>query len=591
MAVQYSIATAFKAVDKVSGAFKKMGVSAGLFGKKGSRAFGRVNKSASMLGSIIKGNLISGAISKGFGLIASGVRGVIDEFVDFDNAITSASAKFKNLTGQQLKDLAVTAREVGASTKFSAAEAAQGLDFLAMAGFSADQAMKVLAPTASLATVANVDLARSTDIASDSLGAFGLMTKDSVKLEKNFIEMNDSLAATMTATNTGIEDMFEAIKKGAPAFTAAGQGMNTFNSLVGTLANSGIKGAEAGTALRNVMLRLAKPTGEAADIMDSLGIQTQDSKGNFRDVVDILGQFEEATKKMGTAQKTAALSTIFGARTVTGINVLLKAGTKDIKSFRNELDNSGGAAERMADIMNNSLGNRLKALRSAAIEVGFKFLDAFKGDATDGITAITEALRTVNVEPLINMIKTVLELIKPFASKIIEVFGPLFGQLLDVIVPIIEEIKQPFFEILEFIQPLVDAFMPLVNLLSKLLAPAFRLIAGLIKFLVPVITLLVDTLTVLLEPVVDLINWVIDGLASVFSFFGGLFGSGETKIIEKRDITNTNDVTAPNEAIEQSKRDAFGGNANINVTAANGASIESVDDNLVGVDLKAVGAN
>jgi TP901 family phage tail tape measure protein len=414
----YTVSTAFKGIDGISGVFTK------------------ASKKASMFGSIVKGNLVSGAISKGIGIAAQGVRVATTEFIAFDDAITAASAKFQDLTPDTLEALKLEARKVGAETKFSATEAGQGLDFLAMAGFNAQQSMKILAPTAKLATVANVDLARSTDIASDALGAFGLMTKDSTKLQKNFIMMNDSMAATMTRSNTGIEDMFESIKKGAPAFTAAGQSMNTFNSLVGIMANSGIKGSESGTALRNVMLRLAGPTGEASKVLTRLGIKTQDQSGNFRDIVDILADFETGLKGMGTAQRTAALSTVFGARSVTGINILLQEGTENIRKFREGLINSGGAANEMAAIMERSLGNRLKALRSALLEVGFKMLDTFAGKGKTGIENFTNAIRGMDVQPLINTLKLLFGILKVLvkissvAFKVGQAIGRFSGRIL-----------------------------------------------------------------------------------------------------------------------------------------------------------------
>jgi len=427
---EYAVATAFTARDRITGAFRAMGRGAGVFENKATKSFRNVGRAGSRVGDIIKGIIGAQLITRGIGALTQGLRTVTTEFISFDQAITSASSKFKDLdlateAGQKtLKALGRTARDVGSVTQFTAGQAAEGLDFLAMAGFNVEQAMISLAPTVDLATVGQLDLGRATDIASDSLGAFGLMTENTADLQKNFTRLNDVMALTMSRTNTNMEDMFESIKKGAPAFTAAGQSMESFNTLLGVMANSGVKGSESGTVLRNMMIRLSKPTGAAQKAIEQLGINTQDAQGNFRDIVDILGDFEVGLKGMGTAQRTAALSTIYGGRAVTGVNILLGEGTDKLRAFRNELLNAGGASKNMADIIRQSLQNRLAALRSATIEVGFKFVEAFEKKGGAAIDALTEAVRNFDVEKVLNFAKKAVELFKQWKPVI---FGIVAG--------------------------------------------------------------------------------------------------------------------------------------------------------------------
>lgn len=432
---QFAVSNRFTAKEGVTKAFGKMEKGAGRFGSKATKSFRQASRSASRFQDVTKGILAAGLIQRGFGRITQGVRAVTTEFLDFDQAVTSASSKFKglNLTTEEgqktLLRLKKTARDVGAATQFSAGMAAQGLDFLAMAGFNAEQAMAALPGVVDLATVANVDLGRATDIASDSLGAFGLMTADTTKLQKNFTRINDVMALTMSRTNTNMEDMFEAVKKGAPDFTKAGQSMETFNALLGVMANSGKKGAEAGTVLRNIMLRLADPSKEAEDAIKSLGIKTADAEGNFRDIVDILGDIEKGTKGMGEVQRTAALSTIFGARAVGGINILLTEGSDKIKAFRKELEGSAGASKKMANIMRTSLTNRLKSLSSAAIEFGFKFFTAFEKQAGGAIDKLTEIIRNFDPKPIIEGLKTAVRFTK-ILFNVMEPFLPILPVLI-----------------------------------------------------------------------------------------------------------------------------------------------------------------
>lgn len=349
----------------------------------------------------------------GFVALGAATAYIAREFIQFDDSLTSAAAKFPEFVAgteegaAMLERLGRVAREVGATTKFTATEAAQGLDFLAMAGFGAEQAMAALPGVANLAVVAQTDLATATDIASDAIGAFGLMTQDTAQLQVNFTRINDAMAQTMSTANTNMEDLFEAVKSGAPAFTAAGQDMETFNALAGIMANSGVKGSEAGTQLRNTMLRLANPTAEAAGLLRELGVVTQDEQGDFRDIVDILRDFESGLEGMGTAQRSAALATIFGARSVTGINLLLQEGSERIDDYRDSIYGAAGASQRMADIIGSSLANKLQGLKSAAIEVGFKFIEGFREKAAGAIDRVTEALRNMDVEAIIERISAV----------------------------------------------------------------------------------------------------------------------------------------------------------------------------------------
>ena len=425
----FAVSTRFTGRDLISKTFARMGKNADRFGNKSSKAFKKANRSASRFKDITKGILAAGGISKVLGGLKQGLSAVTTEFIGFDGAVISAAAKFKDINlataeGQKrLLELKKAARETGAATQFSAGQAASGLDFLAMAGFNATQAMAALPGVVNLATVANVDLARATDIASDSLGAFGLMTEDATQLQTNFTRVNDVMSLTMSRTNTNMEDMFEAVKKGAPDFTKAGQSLESFSALLGVMANAGKKGSEAGTTLRNIMLRLADPTKEARKAIKMIGIETSDADGNFRDIVDILADVEKGTKKMGEVQKTAALSTIFGARAVGGINILLTEGSEKIRAFRGELEGAGGASQKMADIMRTSIGNRLKSLSSAAIEFGFKIFTAFETRGAGAVDKLTEAIRNFDPKPIVEGIEVILTVTKFLFDGFMAVVG------------------------------------------------------------------------------------------------------------------------------------------------------------------------
>ncbi len=430
MAASFSIEAIFRAVDRMSNPMRGMNRNTSKFSRALRTDFAKAQRSVDQFTRNFKQKLGRGVRTAvlGVGLAAAAGLGMAArEFVDFENTITAASAKFgpafqKGADG--FIALGDTARQIGATTEFSATQAAKGLDFLALAGFQASQSMALLPGVVDLATAAQTDLASASDIASDSLGAFGLMTEDTDKLAANFTRTMDVMAKTTTTSNTDLATLFESVKKGAATFTASGQSLETFNALAGKMANAGLKGSESGTSLRNVMLRLAKPTGEAADVLKELGIRTQDQQGNFRDVIDIIADFEKGLVGMGDAQRTAALATVFGSRTVTGINLLLSEGSDSLRTYRDDLLGATGAAGDMAAVMRTSLSNQIKTLQSAALELGFKFIEAFQENGAGAIQAITEAINSFDVKPIIEGVKAAVNVIK-FLIPVLEVVGPL----------------------------------------------------------------------------------------------------------------------------------------------------------------------
>ena len=406
MAIKFKVGTTFGGKDETSRIFKRMGDSADKFGRRSKKAFGKASTAARGFKSVTKSILTAQLISKGISLVTRGVTAAATSFLSFDQAITSASSRFSDLNletkkGQKtLEALKKTAREVGATTEFGADQAAQGLDFLALASFTAEQSMKLLPGVANLATVANVGLAEATDIASDSLGAFGLQTDDTAQLTKNFTRIQDVLAKTTTTSNTNLTSLFETVKSGAPDFIQAGQSLETFATFAGVMANSGKKGSKAGLVMKNMMVRLAKPSKEAARVMERLGLKVKDSNGNFRDAIDILGDFGEAIKNKGSADRTATVAAVFGVEIQTGVNLLLAEGTEKLKEYRKRLIDSGGAAKKAAGIIRSSLINRIESLKSALTEVSFKFFEDFAGPGKKFITGLTEAVRKFDVTPI-----------------------------------------------------------------------------------------------------------------------------------------------------------------------------------------------
>ena len=420
MASKFSLEAVLSLTDKLTGPYgtttrKITGMNAGL-----SRSFNKLNAGINRgLKRITQVGLVA---------LGAGIAFSTREFIRLDDAITAAGAKFSdvdktNITAfkESLKELSMAARDVAKVTEFGAVDTAGALDKFALAGFKSTQAMVLLKGTTDLATVANTDLTTSVDIATDTLGAFNLVTEDTVQLEKNLTRVSDVMAKTTTTANTSLEEMFESIKAGGPAFKAAGQEIETFATLTGIMANAGIKGVMSGTSLRNMILRLSKPTGEAADVIKELGIQTEDSQGNFLDIINIIGQFEKGLKGMGSAQRTAALTTVFGARAVTGMNILLAEGSEALGAYREDLINSGGASKTMAEAMRTSLGNRLKVLKSGLTELGLQFIESFELQGRNALDLLIQKIQDFDMKPIIDGAQKAFELIAKWGPVIIDI--------------------------------------------------------------------------------------------------------------------------------------------------------------------------
>ncbi|WP_444818570.1 phage tail tape measure protein [Treponema denticola] len=416
MASKYAIETVFKVIDNITAPLDKIGIKGKAVGRILKNEFTKTEQQLANVGTKLK-SFAKGAMLTGVALAGLGIGVATKQFIDYDAAVTAATAKFKDLDitsadyKDNLKEVGKVSRQVAAVTEFNAVDTAGALDKMAMAGLTSKQSMALLAGTTNLATAAGADLTTAVDIATDALGAFGLMTEDEKLLEGNLNRLSDVMAKTTNMFNTDISGFFESTKMGAATFTAAGQSLEDFSAMVGVMASSGIKGSESGTQLRNMMLSLASPSKTAWAALDKLGIKTTDANGNFLNIIDILAQFEKGMKGLGNAEKEAMLSDIFGKRTVTGVTLLLAEGTEGLRRYSKELQNAGGTAANVAAAMRGSLSNRIKVLGSALTELGFKFIDAFAAKGGKAVENITEAITNFDPTPIINFLTTVFNVI------------------------------------------------------------------------------------------------------------------------------------------------------------------------------------
>lgn len=347
-----SIALIIKAIDRASAPIRKI---TGNF-KAMSVAVNRAQKAFA-----VGANMRQAA--EGVNTFARATRNLlaapISSFEDFEAAMSGVKAVSRGITDNEFKQLTEVAANLGATTRFTATQAAEGMKFLGMAGFSASKQILAIPAALDLATAAGTDLGRTTDILSDIMGAFNKEAEDTR-------DISDMLAVTITGSNTTLETLFETMKLVGPVATDMKISMQDVAAMTGIMGSAGIKGSLAGTALRAAIQRLVKPSAAAAEMLKRMRIETGDAQGNMRPLTDIIGDIATATEKMGTKQRGGILAEVFGVRALSGMSKLMqKMKGGEIKKFSDDIKNSTGATAEMARIMDDNAKGATVRLSSA----------------------------------------------------------------------------------------------------------------------------------------------------------------------------------------------------------------------------------
>ena len=294
---------------------------------------------------------------------------------DFESSMSNVQA-LSGATGSELEQLSNLAKEMGATTQFSASEAADALGYMALAGWDTQQSMDALPGVLNLAAASGMGLAEASDLVTDYLSAFGEEADQAGR-------MADVLSYAQANSNTTTAGLGEAFKNCAANANAFGLDIEQTTALIGKLSDQGLKGSEAGTALSAVFRDITQKMKDGNITIGKTKIAVQDANGNYRSMTDILRDVENATDGMGDAQKNAALMSTFTSDSLKALNILLQTGSGNIEDFEKELRNSSGTAEEMANIMNDNLNGQITALKSAlegaAIAIGEALLPMIKG--------------------------------------------------------------------------------------------------------------------------------------------------------------------------------------------------------------------
>lgn len=474
----------------------------------------------------------------GAGAVATGkwIKDSLNVYADYEDSMKQVQATM-GLTGvegeEAFKKLSEAAKEAGASTRFSASESADALNYLALAGYDAEQAIDALPGVLTLAAAGGMDLAKASDLVTDSMAALGLEISD-------MDSYMDMMARTSQKSNTDVQQLGEGILVAGATMKNAGQELDTLNVMLGVLANRGIKGSEGGTKLRNVIMSLTSPTSAAAKELDSLGISVTDSSGNIREMNEIFEDLNEKLGGLSESDKMNALSNIFNKQDLAAVNALLSGTGDEMNNLYNELANAEGAALQMSETMESGLAGSVRSLKSAyeglQITIGEQFSDMageVVGDVTSLVRDVTTILNdgfqegdiTAIGERISFFLMDGIKRISEYLPEVIEMVSIMLTELVNVLVALLPTLLPPLLEgaialltgiidaIVGNIEPLIEMVVYLVTTVAEFIIENLPLlIEAAIQIVVALALGIADALPELIPSIVEAIILIVDTL-------------------------------------------------------------------------------
>ena len=333
-----------------------------------------------MAGLMKKSAAVIGVVS------VAAAKKTIDVGKSFEAGMSEVQA-ISGASGKDLEKLSAKAKQMGATTKFSATESATALKYMAMAGWKTNQMVSGLSGVMNLAAASGEDLGTVSDIVTDSMTAFGLKAKDSGHFA-------DVLAKASSSSNVAM--MGETFKYVAPLAGSMKYSIEDTATAIGLMANAGIKGSQAGTSLRSIITRLVKPPKDAATALNALGISTTKADGSMKPLRETMAELREKFSGLTESQKASYASSIAGQEAMSGLLAIVNASDSDFNKLQKAIDNSSGAAKKQADVMNNNLQGALYDLGSVAESVGIGIYEDIKTPLTKAVGVGTAQLRILS---------------------------------------------------------------------------------------------------------------------------------------------------------------------------------------------------
>ena len=349
------------------------------------------NKGISNLSKIATTGLgvaVGNAITKVVDKVGSIGTAAVKVGMNFE-AEMSKVASISGATGDEFQKLIDKAKEMGSKTKFSATESAQAMEYMAMAGWKTQDMVDGLKGIMDLAAASGEDLATTSDIVTDALTAFGLKASDSTHFA-------DVLAKASSNANTNVAMMGETFKYVAPVAGALGYSVEDCSVAIGLMANSGIKASQAGTSLRQMLSRMAKPTDEAQAAMDKLGVSLTDSAGNMKSLDTVMGDLRNGFKGLSKAEQTQLATSLAGQEAMSGLLAIVNASDGDFDKLKDSIYNCKDAAANMAAVAQDNLAGQITSLKSKAEGLGIAFYGSIQEPLKELASVGVKALEDLN---------------------------------------------------------------------------------------------------------------------------------------------------------------------------------------------------
>jgi len=513
-----------------------------------------------------KGALIGvGALVAGLAAITMGIKKTVEEYADFEKSMSTVKA-ITNASSDEFIELTDKAKDLGRTTAFTAAQAADGMRFLGMAGFETNEILETIPATLNLAAASGIELARAADIASNVLTGFRLETQESSRVV-------DVLAKTITTSNVDMEQMAESMKFLAPTAASFGVSIEESSAIVGKFGNAGLQGSIATRAFGTSLVRLADPTKKMKSAIRELGIDFFDAEGKFIGVIETVKELEVALDGATQEQQQAAIATLFGKDALKQWNVLLAEGSESLQDYTNDLKDAGGTAQRMADTQLDNLIGSLTILKSKlsgiAIDIGNIFEPALRGMIDSLIQSEFSA------QTLINGFKKLVDFFYPVINTIENRLKPAFEKLFKEIEPhlpvIISSIKflakvlgmvlgGALIVVIEYFVLIVKGITRFFEAINK----SIRAVKTLWRWLKKIGNFIGDKLTSLFESFGSLPMFNLEGGGFETRAMGGIVQPGETTLVGERGPELVKLPAGSNVIPNGKTKDILGGSININ---------------------------
>lgn len=480
----------------MAGSSKEMELAIKIAGKVDSslgKSFSSVNSKIAKIGSLaLKATGIAAGVVAAIGGAAVKVG------KEFESSMSQVYATMgvdkSSAEGQKtMETLEKAARDMGKSTAFSASEAAEGLNYLALAGYSADEAATALPYTLKLAGAGAMELGAASDMVTDAMAALNLEAN-----ETNLSTFSDQLAKTATKTNTSVSQLGEAILTvGGTAANLAG-GTSELNAALGILANVGIKGAEGGTKLRNMITSLQSPTDKAAGAMKELGLQVYDQQGNMRSLNDIFSDMNTAMAGMTNAEKDNLLSSMFNKRDLAAARAMMSGAGEEFANLQATIQDSAGATDQMYATQLDNLEGDISIFKSALSDLGIGIYENIGGGVRDAVQLGTECLGDLSAAfeegGLAGMVGEVGNVLSKIIDYIMDLAPEVLGAAIDLITNLISGLNNSADKIGSVVIMLISQFMQgWKSAMPILLELASNLIIALADSLVTELPTMIDT--------------------------------------------------------------------------------------------------